>query len=181
MIIFLFIQVIAKVIISMILMDCDNIFVHHSYSHISYRLRSCSRGKETSRHCPDRQHSRHMSVWTPADLPRLRAQGRHLPPETPPPSGGPNWDDCGCRAAARPSRHCPFLQWDSSKILIKRRKCSSFIMTVEKATLPIWPLPIHSFPLFEMAPSVSVDFISLVTSCVGLREELQTAFPMSFT
>ena len=33
---------------------------------------------------------------------------------------------------------------------------------------------------FEMTPSVSVHFISLVT-CAGLREEPQTAFPMSFT
>ncbi len=33
-----------------------------------------------------------------------------------------------------------------------------------------------------MAPSVSVNFISLVTSCVGLQEEEpQTAPPMSFT
>ena len=35
---------------------------------------------------------------------------------------------------------------------------------------------------FEMAPNVSVNFISLVTSCVRLRkEEHQTAFPVSFT
>ncbi len=35
---------------------------------------------------------------------------------------------------------------------------------------------------FEMAPSMSVNFISLVTSCVGLREEEPlTAHPMSFT
>ncbi len=34
----------------------------------------------------------------------------------------------------------------------------------------------------EMAPSVSVNFISLVTSCVGLwEEEPQTAHPMPFT
>ncbi len=35
---------------------------------------------------------------------------------------------------------------------------------------------------FEMAPSVSWNFISLVTSCVRVREEEpQTAFPVSFT
>ena len=34
---------------------------------------------------------------------------------------------------------------------------------------------------FEMAPSVSVNFTSLVNSCVGLqKEEPQTAQPMSF-
>ena len=34
-----------------------------------------------------------------------------------------------------------------------------------------------------MAPSVSLNFISLLTSCVRLQEEEepQTAFPMSFT
>ena len=36
------------------------------------------------------------------------------------------------------------------------------------------PYPVH----FEMTPGVSVNFISLVTSCVGLREEEpQTALP----
>ena len=35
--------------------------------------------------------------------------------------------------------------------------------------------------LFEMAPTVSVNFISLVTPCVGLREEPRTAYSMSFT
>ena len=35
---------------------------------------------------------------------------------------------------------------------------------------------------FGMAPSVSVNLVSLITSCVGLREEEpQTAHPMSFT
>ena len=35
---------------------------------------------------------------------------------------------------------------------------------------------------FEMAPSLSVNFVSPVTSCVGFQEEEpQTAFPMSFT
>ena len=35
---------------------------------------------------------------------------------------------------------------------------------------------------FEMAPSVSVNFISLVTSCVELREEEpHAAHPLSFT
>ena len=35
---------------------------------------------------------------------------------------------------------------------------------------------------FKMAPSVSVNFISLVTSCVWLQEEEpQTAHPMSCT
>ena len=33
----------------------------------------------------------------------------------------------------------------------------------------------------DMAPSVSLKLISLVTFCVGLREEPQTAHPMSFT
>ena len=40
----------------------------------------------------------------------------------------------------------------------------------------------HSAPHFEMAPSMSVNLISLVTFCVGLREEEpQIAHPMSFT
>ena len=35
--------------------------------------------------------------------------------------------------------------------------------------------------IFEMAPRVSVNFVSLFTSCVGLQEEPHTAYSMSFT
>ena len=45
-------------------------------------------------------------------------------------------------------------------------------------------LATSSYLKFEMAPSMFVNFISLVTSCIGLREEKpQTAFSMgmSFT
>ena len=48
--------------------------------------------------------------------------------------------------------------------------------------LKVFTYHILSFRYFEKAPSVSVNIISLVTSCGGLRkEEPQTAHPMSFT
>ena len=43
------------------------------------------------------------------------------------------------------------------------------------------PYPLHvtiQHDFFEVAPSMSVNFISIVTSCVGLKEEEpQTALP----